>query len=301
MASFDLGGHTNGLETVKALQFVDLRLFGYLGLFIVPFVLISTFAVGLNHLFTRLLDIGLAVIGSIALNIGFSIFKSMLPSFVPFYADPLLARIDHALLFQHDAWAVAHGLSSPQLAIFLTPAYMQIWAVPALAFPILLSALETNTARKNRFLLIYGFVWLGLGCLAAYAFSSAGPVYYDRVYATDRFSGLTQALGEPALQEWWIRLSQAYLWSAYVTGQQYFATGISAFPSVHVALAVTFALYLYERHHLLGVIGLAFALAVIFLSVYSGYHYLVDGLFSAGSIVALWAYLKKRQGNVAAQ
>jgi membrane-associated phospholipid phosphatase len=61
--------------------------------------------------------------------------------------------------------------------------------------------------------------------------------------------------------------------------------GISAFPSMHVALAVWFALILRDRN--LATLGVAYAFGVFFCSVILGWHYVADG--AAGIGIALLA------------
>jgi membrane-associated phospholipid phosphatase len=66
---------------------------------------------------------------------------------------------------------------------------------------------------------------------------------------------------------------------------------ISAFPSVHVAIACVAALYLRERFRPFRLIGDAFVAMILLISVYSGYHYLLDGVASLVIVLALNAGL----------
>ena len=56
--------------------------------------------------------------------------------------------------------------------------------------------------------------------------------------------------------------------------------GISAFPSMHAAMATLWAGYLVERSRWLAPIGLGFLAVILYLSVYTGWHYAVDGIAS---------------------
>ena len=72
---------------------------------------------------------------------------------------------------------------------------------------------------------------------------------------------------------------------------------MSAFPSMHVAVATVTALYLAERSRLLGLIGAAFWAVVMFLSVYTGYHYALDGIAATGMVLALRALIGALQSR----
>ena len=87
------------------------------------------------------------------------------------------------------------------------------------------------------------------------------------------------------------------LWNVYVDHGQAFGSGISAFPSVHVAMAVVTSLYLAERSRWLAPVGIAFVAIILFMSVYSGFHYAIDGY--ASILVVATAYGLERHYGVA--
>jgi hypothetical protein len=67
-----------------------------------------------------------------------------------------------------------------------------------------------------------------------------------------------------------------------------FAGGISAMPSLHVALAVLFACAGFACHRAAGWAMTAFAFVIWFGSVHLGWHYAVDGLIGGALAVVLW-------------
>jgi hypothetical protein len=64
--------------------------------------------------------------------------------------------------------------------------------------------------------------------------------------------------------------------------------GISAMPSMHVAMSMLFALLAWNVHRLLGIAFTAFALAIAIGSVHLGWHYAVDGYASAIAMPLVW-------------
>lgn len=237
----------------------------------------------------------------VAILVGFSFLKSAIPSIVPFYADPAFASLDKFMHGGRDPWQIAHAIIRPGHAVFLIPSYVQIWAMVAVGLPFVVALSDPDDGRVRRFSILYLFTWIGLGNVMAVAFSSVGPVFYDRLLGGDRFAQLTEALMVRGVKDTVVGDVQAFLWSAYETQALLFGSGISAFPSVHLGIATLTALYLYERSRLLLPFGLLFVAVIQFLSVYTGYHYAIDGYFSIAAVVGLWAWLRRRERATGAQ
>ena len=123
---------------------------------------------------------------------------------------------------------------------------------------------------------------------------SAGPIYYDRLFGTEVYSEMRASLAAAGIEGSFFGDVQQGLWDAYEEEAQAIGSGISAFPSVHVAMMTVTALYLQEKHRLLGLLGWAMFAGVLFISVWTGYHYAIDGYFSAIAVVAFHVYLKRR-------
>lgn len=129
--------------------------------------------------------------------------------------------------------------------------------------------------------------WTVLGNLLSSLTLAAGPVFYARVAGSDRFAGLTDYLAQHDGPYSAHRL-QNLLWAAYSDQSAGFASGISAFPSMHVSMVTLFTLYGFKISRLLGLAFAAYALLILLASVHLGWHYAVDGYFSIFATVALW-------------
>lgn len=233
----------------------------------------------------------LVAIACTLLQAGFLFFKSAIPQLVPFYADPWLAEVEHRLLFGHDAWQLAHAVTPDSLAAWFPQIYLTLWSALAYAFPILVAATDPDPTRRDRYVWLFFLSWLVLGNLLAIAGSSVGPVYYDLLYGTDRFAALHQAFAASGFDTGPIARLQSLLWQNSSGMISY----ISAFPSMHVAIACIVALYLRDRFRLFQPLGHGFAALILLISVYSGYHYLVDGIASIAVVLVLNAALQRRQ------
>jgi hypothetical protein len=202
---------------------------------------------------------GIVVVGAFLYSITF--LKSMIPAVVPFWADDLFAWLDRAMFV--DPQAIAISLNPALKAIGL---FYGLWHAVHLGG--ILWVLHWRNGSKARHILSFMITW-SIGMAFAYAFSSAGPLFtgvYDPSVAPDS-----------------VRMAADFLWANYQADGALIGGGISAFPSMHVALAAWFALVLKDRGAPL--IGIAYLLAIFFCSIVLGWHYAVDG--AAGIGIAL--------------
>lgn len=133
--------------------------------------------------------------------------------------------------------------------------------------------------------------WILLGNIAATYLASAGPCYYGRITGlADPYEPLMSYLRETDLTHpIWALRAQELLWQHYVTRQVEVAAGISAMPSLHVAIVTLLALLCWRTHRLLGFAMTLYAIAIMIGSVHLGWHYAIDGYLGAiGSILIWW-------------
>lgn len=240
----------------------------------------------------RVIAVLYAYAGCILLQTAFFFMKHAIPSVVPFYADPALAGFDQWLHGGTDPWVIAHRWAANINMGLLLPFYTDVWVLPATSLPIFLTLLDRDPGRRARFLALFLGVWILLGNVVAVAVSSAGPVFYDALLGGDRFGALSEALRLSPIDGSMVGSIQRYLWFGYKHGTYDTGVAISAFPSVHVALITVIGLYLAERSRFLAPVGMALLALFQFLSVYTGYHYAIDGYFSALAVFAGWGLLR---------
>ena len=262
-------------------------------LWALPVVLVLAVVAGQSVLRARLGAALLAAAACVLLQVAFSFMKSSIPGLVPFYADPALAAFDRWLHGGIDPWQAVYALAGHWPLAPLLSLYLYVWTVPATALPVIIALTDSDPGRSLRFLRLYLVVWIGLGTFGALVGSSVGPAYYDALLGGDRFAGLTAALAAGPVGQSFLGEVQAALWQNYLSGDMAIGLGISAFPSVHVAIAVLTALYMVERSRLLWLPALAFVTVVEFISVFTGYHYAVDGYASLLAVVTAWAFLRR--------
>lgn len=217
-------------------------------------------------------------------------FKRAIPVVQPFAWDVDFMRLDLLLHGGRHPWEWLHPLlSHPGLTNALDLLYYA-W------FPLHLVGLTAivwgaDRAIRTRFLVGFCLVWIILGSMLAILFSSAGPCYFGRVTGmADPYEPLMAYLGSVDRTHGLIALQvQDILWQGYVHGTTHaLIEGISAMPSLHIALPILYAVATWRIHRALGVGFLIFTALMLIGSVHLGWHYAVDGYLSALLVPAVW-------------
>lgn len=214
----------------------------------------------------------------------FTTLKFEIPQTVPFYADPWIADIDRAI-HGGQAWRLAHAYVPSWMPVVIDILYSHLWFIEWFGIFFFVAFWKDRDARA-RYLWAFSLTLLIVGTLLATLLSSVGPILYDQIYGGTRFAELVGTLKAGGNDSF---LGYAdYLLAAYRHRETAFGTGISAMPSVHVAMAVLNAWFLASLDRRLGVAGWLFAAAILFGSIYSGWHYAIDGYASAVVASAIW-------------
>ena len=220
----------------------------------------------------------------------FTSFKTAIPQLNPFAYDVLFMEIDRALHFGRHPWEwLQPALGHPAVTGVISFLY-KLWFA-CIYFVFFWQAFSMrDPALRMRYLLSYVLCWSLLGSLAALGFSSAGPCYFGLVtHVADPYAPLLQYLRE-ADQSFrnWSLAGQDYLWANYQRGGVDPASGISAMPSIHVAIAVLQALLGWQVSRRLGWLLTAYCGVVLIGSVHLGWHYAIDGYLSILAVVVIW-------------
>lgn len=195
--------------------------------------------------------------------------KAMLPVATSMWADVPLANFE-AYLFGSDVWRLL-----PAAPWWLDMIYLA-WA-PTVGFAF---AAHYFGERSNRpTVLLSLFLTIGiLGTFGQYLLPSGGPIFFERLGLGDRFADM------PFM--WQSAHASDKLWMAYQGNYISFATGISAFPSIHVATSAWMAVSF--RHWF----AYLYFLTIFLGSVMIGWHYALDGI--AGALGAVFCYALAR-------
>jgi hypothetical protein len=222
----------------------------------------------------------------------FNAFKQMVLPIAGYGFDPALVELDRAIFFGIDPWRVTHAIfSSPAATLVIDRAYHG-WFVPMSLGLILCAWLPASRFKlRTQYCLTYIGVWIGIGSILAFAFPSAGPCFYGDLVGPSPFNGLMGTLSD-AQQASGFHLdalrNQGVLLRGSTAGNLHVGGGISAMPSVHIALAVLFALGAFGLNRTAGYILAAYAVLIWIGSIHLGWHYAADGLVSGALVIPMW-------------
>jgi len=217
-------------------------------------------------------------------------WKGMIPALHAFSFDHILTEADRLLHGGQLPWAHLQPLlGRPAVTRVLDVLYI-LW-LPLNAGVLVWQGWSERRGIRARFFLSYVLVYIILGTGAAIALSSAGPCYYAAV--TGQPSPYTPLMDYlvslDADQPLFAVRVQRTLWENYAAGLGMPFVGISAMPSVHVAVVVLFAVLGWRTAPWLGGLLTLYAGVVLVGSVHLGWHYAVDGYLSIVGALAIWA------------
>jgi hypothetical protein len=226
----------------------------------------------------------------------FAGLKQSIPLWIPFEWDTRFYKLDKVIHGGRLPSDIGSSfLMQPEVTLLLDRVYY-LW-FPVLILTVTWYAWTESSPVRNRFLVNYFLIWVLLGIGAATMLSSAGPCYYAYVAAgPDPYEGLMQYLRRlDSIHGLTTIRAQDYLWTGYVTGR-YSTEGISAMPSMHVAMAALFCFSGFSTHRILGCAYGLFLLLILIGSVHLGWHYAIDGYVSIVLVAVAW-WLSGRLGS----
>jgi hypothetical protein len=206
----------------------------------------------------------------------------------PFAWDETFLRWDRWLHGGTDPWRLLQPLLGGTLPTAVIDALYYGWIPGMLLVFCWQIGTTKRAALRMRFLSSFLLCWIVIGTVLAMALSSAGPIYFGRITGLpDPYQPLLAHLhrvaGEVPL---FVLSTQDMLWQAYQHRATTVGGGISAMPSMHVAIAVLMALFGWRLGRRAGILFTAFAVITMLGSVHLGWHYAVDG-YLAGIVAAL--------------
>lgn len=203
--------------------------------------------------------VGVLVIGAFLFSLSY--LKLMITAFVPFWADETLAATDRFMFVDPQAIALAIHPALPTLGIFYG-----LWHAAHLGG--ILWVVHWRSQEKARHIVSFMLTWM-IGMFLAYVFSSAGPIFVG--------------LYDPEIAPETVRRPAEFLWANYQAQGALIGGGISAFPSMHVAIAAWLAIVLRDRGF--AWLGICYLLGIFVCSVVLGWHYVLDGVAGVGIAV----------------
>jgi hypothetical protein len=221
--------------------------------------------------------------------------KFAIPSEVPFWLDQPIAGAER-WLFGTDPWLLLDGLLG--WAVVPLDWLYGCW-LPVQSVILFTLILARPSRAKSRALIAYSLTWFVLGAVAAMLLSSVGPIFYDRLYGGSAFAPLAATLHERGA---WLAIGESNrMWTAFASNDPGLVAGISAAPSIHVAISLW--IYLTARTLMPRAAPAALLyFALIWIgSVQLGWHYASDGLAGAAGMLGVWQLARLFQARPGAR
>jgi hypothetical protein len=220
----------------------------------------------------------------------FGCWKTAIPWWAGFAQEEEVLELSRSMHGGALAWHwLQPVLGHPILTVGLDRIYFT-WLPVFVAFMLWQAGWREPAGERIRFWFAITLVWLALGAAAATAGASAGPIFTDHVLP-----------GSGAYREMFEYLSRVdrgfglitmdvreILWSAHQGRAANPFTGISAFPSIHVAMAALYVLALWRSARRLALVAVVYTAAIVISSVHLGWHYAVDAYAGVIGAVVCW-------------
>jgi hypothetical protein len=220
----------------------------------------------------------------------FASLKVLIPEINPFGWDVAFADWDRWLHGGIDPWRILQPvLGYPVVTYFFDLVYSAWFYI--LQLVCIWQAFSVKRPRlRLQFFLSFLLIWVILGNLGATLFSSAGPCFFDAVVGrAGTFQPLMDYLREAGTHyPLWSSAMQETLWQGYLSPEVSITRGISAMPSIHVAMAFLLALLGWRVHRVLGVLLTIYLGLIMVGSVHLGWHYAIDGYAGIAGTYLIW-------------
>lgn len=220
----------------------------------------------------------------------FSSVKSMIPLFTEYTWDQTFIELDRAIFFGTDPWLLLQPvLGYPVITAGVAVIY-HLWMLllyPGVLWFAMSKQVERDTRRK--FFLTYAMAWSLVGGVLATLFASVGPVFAEPLLGITTFVAQTDYLAAANEQvPVMVVPVQEMLVERFYEAERGLGSGITAMPSMHIAICVLYWLAAREVSKPLARFFMGFLVVIWIGSVHTAYHYAVDGLLSLVAVAALW-------------
>ncbi|MGZ9097023.1 MAG: phosphatase PAP2 family protein [Micavibrio sp.] len=222
----------------------------------------------------------------------FTSMKGMIPVMKSYMWDVPFMELDRTLHGGIDPWRILQPIFGYPLVTAALNIVYNLWFV--VMFAVLYWQLFDlrRPQLRQRFFWAFFLSWMINGSVLAVLWSSAGPCFYDLVVVggENPFAAQMEYLRSIAAHyPVWAVQTQDLLWQTYENNATGLGSGISAMPSVHVAIAFLFVfLGFHYKHRAIRWFFIIFAGLILIGSVHLAWHYAVDGYVGILVMAIIW-------------
>lgn len=203
----------------------------------------------------------------------------------PFRWDTTFVHLEALLHFGRQPYEWLQPVfGHPVITQIIDAIYVYGWFA-ALWIGVLSQTVHGREPVRIQFLLSFALSWVALGSLAAFHFSSAGPAFYTQATGAEGpYRELLDYLGAVNAQSPLHAVSnQERLSTSYTEWG-----GMTAMPSMHLAIMTVMSLGAIRTHRRLAWIVLPLLSAILLGSVLLGWHYAIDAYAGILGAAFIW-------------
>lgn len=224
------------------------------------------------------------------LSINFAMaFKSLIHFVNPYKWDPALARLDKMLFMGvYPQKVIIPYIDMMQKQTQAMNFFYNFWFVVFIVATGYALFFDRDVKRRLVYLWSFLLIWIFGGSILATVFSSVGPVFYHEFYPqlTDPYKGmLGNTMSSSAI------FQEIVKWST--SDRHISPNGLSAFPSMHIAIAAVIAIYAWNFNAYIFALVALYGVGVFMATIYTGLHYVVDG-YAGIFLAALFWWISSR-------
>ncbi|WP_162925200.1 phosphatase PAP2 family protein [Aurantiacibacter odishensis] len=218
----------------------------------------------------------------------FSAMKSAIPLFNEFAWDSEFIAWD-AAIHGTDPWRLLQPVLGFPVATALLALAYHVWVLLIYPGSVYFAVYVRDDRLVLRYFTAFFLIWFLLGIALATWLASVGPVFLEPILGDPRFLEQTGYLVRAnEVVPIMVLPVQEQLLAGYEAGLHGLGRGITAMPSMHVALAFLFWIAARQINQTFGRVMLGFMLIVLIGSVHLAYHYAVDGYVSVVLTLIVW-------------
>jgi PAP2 superfamily len=218
----------------------------------------------------------------------FANWKSTIPLLYPgFPWDAPLESLEILVHGDHVDRLLAPLFGSPGAIVLLDRVY-HTWFYMLFGL-VIWQAWGADRRHLRQFWTAFALIWILLGILMAFGLASAGPIYARLDRGSTSYDDLLARLSAAEkVAPLFVRVSAWSLWEAARRPGASLGDGISAFPSLHIAIVSLATFAMWRVHPLLGLIGGSYTLLIVIGSIMLGWHYALDGEAGIVGAALIW-------------
>lgn len=239
------------------------------------------------------------VMAAAVLMPAFSAVKSSIGRINPFHWDPTFIALDQAI-HGTDPWRLLQPVMGHPVVTYVASNLYHAWFLLLYLGPVLFAFYVRDRQLRLSFFLGYLATWTIVGMVFATLFASVGPCFVWPIFGDAHFAEQMAYLQRAdSIYPLAVLDVQQQLLDWYRAEDAGLGRGITAMPSMHVALAWLYVLVTWRIDRRLGCAFAVFFVAIQLSSVHLAYHYAVDGYVAVALVTAIWFACRKAAATLA--